>query len=118
MRMPYAPKWEQQERERERYILLGILNKSIISTIIRHLNMWDSRYRHGLRTGRRGSIPGRVQTVSGAHPASYPRGSWGSCPGVKRPARETDHLPTSNAEVKNGGAVPPFPIYIHGIVLN
>jgi hypothetical protein len=28
--------------------------------------------------------------------------------GVKRPGREADHSPPSNAEVKNGGAVPPL----------
>jgi hypothetical protein len=40
----------------------------------------------------RGSIPGgagnfclrcRIQTGSGAHPASYPMGAWGSFPGGK-----------------------------------
>jgi hypothetical protein len=44
-----------------------------------------------------GSIPGRgkefflfhsVQTSSGAHPASYPMGTGGSFPGVKRQMRE------------------------------
>jgi hypothetical protein len=29
--------------------------------------------------------------------------------GVKRPGREPDHSPPSSAEVKNGGAIPPFP---------
>jgi hypothetical protein len=29
--------------------------------------------------------------------------------GVKRPGRETDHLPSFIAEVKNGGAIPPLP---------
>jgi hypothetical protein len=29
--------------------------------------------------------------------------------GVKRPDREADHSPPSSAEVKNGGAIPPFP---------
>jgi hypothetical protein len=28
---------------------------------------------------------------SGAHPASYPKGTGGSFPGVKRPGREADH---------------------------
>jgi hypothetical protein len=29
--------------------------------------------------------------------------------GVKRLGHETDHLPPSNAEVKNGGAIPSLP---------
>jgi hypothetical protein len=42
----------------------------------------------------------RVQNGSGAHPASYPMGTRGSFPGVKRPRREADHSPPSSAEVK------------------
>jgi hypothetical protein len=40
-------------------------------------------------------------TDSGAHPASYPMGTRGSFPGVKRPGREADHSPPYSAEVKN-----------------
>jgi hypothetical protein len=29
-------------------------------------------------------------------------------PGVKRPGRESDHSPATNAKVKNGGAIPPL----------
>jgi hypothetical protein len=43
-----------------------------------------------------------VQSGSGAHPASYPRGTGGSFPGGKvRPGRDADHSPLSSAEVKN-----------------
>jgi hypothetical protein len=35
-------------------------------------------------------------------------GTGGYFPGVKRPWREADHLPPSNAEDKNGGAIPPL----------
>jgi hypothetical protein len=38
----------------------------------------------------------RVQTDSGAHPASYPMGTRSSFP-----EGEADHSPPSNAEVKN-----------------
>jgi hypothetical protein len=41
-----------------------------------------------------------VQNGSGSHPASYPMGTSGSFPGVKRPGREADHSPSSSAEVK------------------
>jgi hypothetical protein len=51
----------------------------------------------------RGSIPDRgrgffsspcVQTGSGAHPASYPMGTWGPFPGDKaQPGRDADHSP-------------------------
>jgi hypothetical protein len=37
------------------------------------------------------SLHYRVQTGSGAHPASYPVGTRGSFPGLKRPRRETYH---------------------------
>ena len=39
-----------------------------------------------------------VQTVPGAHPASYTTGT-GSFPGVKRPGCGVDHPPSSSAEV-------------------
>jgi hypothetical protein len=38
-------------------------------------------------------------------------------PGVKRPGRESDRSPP-NAEVKNGGAIPPLPTRLHGVLLN
>jgi hypothetical protein len=42
----------------------------------------------------------RVQTGSGAHPASYPVGARGSFPGLGWPGREADHSPPSGAEVR------------------
>jgi hypothetical protein len=50
-----------------------------------------------------------MQRDSGAHPASYPMGTGGFSPGVKRPGREADHSLPSIAEVKNDGAIPPLP---------
>jgi hypothetical protein len=41
-----------------------------------------------------------VQTGSGVHPTSYPMGTGGSFPGVKRPGREADHSPPTNVDVK------------------
>jgi hypothetical protein len=38
--------------------------------------------------------------------------------GIKQPGREADHSPSSIAEVKNGGAIPPSSIFLHGILLN
>jgi hypothetical protein len=34
------------------------------------------------------------------HPTSYPMGTKGSFPGVKRPGREADHSPQTSTEVK------------------
>jgi hypothetical protein len=47
-------------------------------------------------------------------------GIAGSFSGVKlkRPGREADHSPSSSAEVKNGGAIPPLPICLHGIAVS
>jgi hypothetical protein len=39
------------------------------------------------------------QTDSGVH-LTYPMGTTGSFPGVKRPGREPDHSPPASAEVK------------------
>jgi hypothetical protein len=47
-----------------------------------------------------------IQEVSGA-----------ISPEVKRQERVADHSPPSSAEVKKSGAIPPLPIYLHGIVL-
>jgi hypothetical protein len=51
-----------------------------------------------------------VQTGSGVHPASYPL-SLSS--GVKQPRLEADHLPPSNAEVKNACY-----LHLHGVMVN
>jgi hypothetical protein len=47
-----------------------------------------------------------VQTGSGT--SSYLMGTRGFLPGVKQPVNEADHSPSSSAEVKNGGAIPPL----------
>jgi hypothetical protein len=65
------------------------------------------------------SLHHRVQNGSGAHPASYPVGTRGSLPGVKRPGREADHSSPSSAEVKECveyTSTPP--IRLHGVVLS
>jgi hypothetical protein len=46
------------------------------------------------------SLHHRVENGSGAHPATYPMGTRGSFPEVKRPRCEADHSPPSSAEVK------------------
>lgn len=48
----------------------------------------------------------KVQTVSGSLIQGDP---WARSPGIKLQRRETDHLSLSSAEVKNSGAIPPFP---------
>jgi hypothetical protein len=60
----------------------------------------------------------RVQTSSGAHPASYPMGTRGSFPGGKAAVGEPDHLPSSSAEVKNAWSCTSIPlIRLHGVVI-
>ena len=58
----------------------------------------DGRSGDRILVGTRFSVP--VQTCLGAHSASYTMGS-GTFPGVKRPGRGIDHLPSSRAEVKD-----------------
>jgi len=45
------------------------------------------------------SIRHRIQTGSGAHPASFPINTGGSYPEIRRPGREDDHSPPSSAEI-------------------
>jgi hypothetical protein len=55
------------------------------------------------------SSPQRPDRLWCPHSLLY-NGYWGAVsPVVKQPGREADHSPPPNAEVKNGGAVPPFP---------
>jgi hypothetical protein len=65
------------------------------------------------------SIHHRVQTGSGAHPASYPMGTRDFSVGVKREGREVDHSPPSSAEIENAwsyNSAPP--IRLLGVVLS
>jgi hypothetical protein len=86
---------------------------------------WDSSfgiattYAVRLPTGARySSLLHSVQTVSGAHPASYSIGTGGLSPGVKRPGREADNSPPSSAESRMVELYLPSPISLHGILLN
>jgi hypothetical protein len=66
-----------------------------------------------------GSIPGNAALFStSSRPVlgSKQRPIQGAA-GVKRPGREADHSPPSSAQVKNGGAIPPLTILLHGMVL-
>jgi hypothetical protein len=55
------------------------------------------------------SLHHRVQTGSGAHPASYPMVTRALSLAVKQPGREADLSLPSTAEVKMRGAIPPLP---------
>jgi hypothetical protein len=61
--------------------------------------MMDSVVRFPERVGNF-SLHHRIQNGTGAHPASYPRGTRGSSLRVKRSGREADQSLTSTAEVK------------------
>jgi hypothetical protein len=51
--------------------------------------------------------------------AFYPMGTGRAVSsGVKRQGREADHSSKTSAEIKNGGAIPPFSSYLHNIMLN
>jgi hypothetical protein len=63
------------------------------------------------------SSPQRPDRLWGA-PSLLSSGYRGRFSGCKRPEREADDSPPSSSEIKNGGAVPPLPIRLHGVVLN
>jgi hypothetical protein len=52
------------------------------------------------RKGQESSPLHVALTCSGAHPASYPMGTWDSPPGVKRLGRDANHSPPTSDEVK------------------
>jgi hypothetical protein len=59
------------------------------------------------------SLRHHFQTVSGAHPGSYQMATGALSEDLKRPGRETDHLPPSRAELKNAGVVSPLLQYVY-----
>jgi hypothetical protein len=64
------------------------------------LDNWGSRFQFPAGVGNF-SLHHRVQTCSGAHPASYLMGTGGSFTGDKAAGREDDNSPLPSAEVKN-----------------
>lgn len=56
----------------------------------------------------------KIQSGSGAHPASCSMGTTNSFPGVKRPGHEADHLPSSYAKVtKEWSYSSTPPVFLH-----
>jgi hypothetical protein len=81
-------------------VLWELLANSSVGTALGYgLDDRGSRFRFPAGAGNF-SLHHRVQIGSRAHPASYPVGTRGFFPGVKRPGREADHSPPSSAEVK------------------
>jgi hypothetical protein len=60
-----------------------------------------------MQAGASFSLLHRVKTSSESQASSYPKGTVGDFSRVWQ-KRETDHSPSSNAEVKSGGAIPPL----------
>jgi hypothetical protein len=80
--------------------LLNVRNwESSIGTAIRLQAGWPEN-RRTIQDSGRFSVLHIVQTGSGVHLTSYKMGTGGSYPVVKRQAREADHSPQTNAEVK------------------
>jgi hypothetical protein len=58
------------------------------------------------------SVLHTIQTGPGVHPASYPMGTGGSFPEVKRPRREADHTAPTSAEGKKMWIYTSTPLYV------
>jgi len=55
----------------------------------------------------------------GVHPTSYGMGTGNSYPGIKRPAREPNHLHPSSGEIKNAWSYTSIlQIRLHSVVLS
>jgi len=63
--------------------------------------LWAGRAVFSSRQGQWFFLRHRIQTGSGAHPASCSIGNGALSPGVQRPAREAYHSPPSSTKVKN-----------------
>jgi hypothetical protein len=65
------------------------------------------------------SLHHHIQNGSGAYQASYPVGTRGSFPGIKRLGREADHSPPSSAELNNTWIhTSTRPIRLHGVMFS
>jgi hypothetical protein len=94
-------------------------HKLLSSSFMSHQETGElSRYMDGLMLDGRGSIPSTGKAFFSI--PQRPDRFWNQLSllfngyrgtlslGVKRPVRETDHSPPTNAVVKNGGAIPPL----------
>jgi hypothetical protein len=84
---------------------------------------WEylSRYSDRLQAGPPGFDSRQGEDFLYSTASTQPPIRWVPGPlslGVTRPGHEADHSPPSRAEVKNGGAIPPSPIRLYGMVLN
>jgi hypothetical protein len=61
-------------------------------------------------------LPDIIKNGSGDYPA-YPMGTGGSFPGIKLSGHEIGHPPSSNAKVKEGGAIPPLSICLYSLII-
>jgi hypothetical protein len=99
--------------------LRGMVIKYLSTGRLLPFSEYLSRYSDGVRTGQPEFNSRQCQQISFfstiPRPALVPTQSpiqWESgeiSPGVKRPGLKADHSPSSSAEVKNGGAIPPLP---------
>jgi hypothetical protein len=69
------------------------------------------------RWGKKFSLLQIIQTSSEVHPASYPMGTGGSFPGLKRQGREVDHSNSCRGQ-ENVDLYIHSNIRLHGVVLN
>jgi hypothetical protein len=79
-------------------------------SVQRRATGWTARVR--FPTVKDGSLLHSDQTGS---EAPQPHIQWvpvALSPGVNRPGREDDRSPPASAEVMNGGAIPPLPLYV------
>jgi hypothetical protein len=93
--------------------LQGELNiKVTIFWVLTSFSRVDSRDSRAIPGGAGNFSPHhRIQNGSEAQPASYPMGTRGYFPAVKRPGREADHSSPSSVEIRMRGSIFPLPQY-------
>jgi hypothetical protein len=80
------------------FVTCMLRDSSVGMVLCYGLNDRSSRVRFPTGAGNV-SLHHRVQSSSGAHPASCTVGTRCSFLGIKLPGREADHLPSSSSEV-------------------
>jgi hypothetical protein len=104
--------WEGTRKRREHVRLCYTIAEVVTPVSVERLDhtLGDRGFAVPFSSGTRDlSLLHSGQIDSEVQAASYPVGTRGFYPKMKRPEREADHSPPYSSEIKNGGTIPPLP---------